>query len=101
MSGAVSGADGAAAILADRLKTAPPLNGRVLFDLGPAGFIHADGGKVTVGDADAETTLVMSLDTFHALAEGRQDPTIAFMQGKLKVRGRMDLALAVGALLEA
>lgn len=55
---------------------------------------------VTREDADAEVTLTTSLETFEKILNGTQDPNIAFMMGKLKVKGSMGLALKLNGMLE-
>ncbi len=74
---------------------------RVKFDFGAAGKIMLDGvsNAVTNEDGDANTTLTISLDDALALFNGKLDPTMAFMQGKLKVLGDMGTAMQLqGAL---
>ena len=51
-------------------------------------------------DGDADCTLKCSIDTFKAILNGTQDPNIAFMMGKLKVKGNMGLALKLNSILE-
>ena len=51
-------------------------------------------------DGEADTTFECKLETFQAILEGRQDPSLAFMMGKMKVRGSMGLAMKLNAILE-
>ena len=55
---------------------------------------------VTQSDDDAEVTLTTSLETFEKILSGKQDPNLAFMMGKLKVKGSMGLALKLNSMLE-
>ncbi len=59
-------------------------------------------GKADVqeGAADAaNTTLVASTNDWLQIATGKMDPTMAFMQGKLKVKGDMSLAMKLQGLI--
>jgi len=42
----------------------------------------------------------MSADTLQGLLNGTQDPTLAFMTGKIKVNGSMGHALKLASLLD-
>lgn len=92
--------------LKDRLSAAPPVGAIVQFDFGSDGCLFLDGTgsvpEVRAGeptDPPAVTTLSCSLETFTAILEGRQDPTLAYMTGKLKIQGSMGLALKLSSLL--
>lgn len=69
------------------------------FDLKGEGFIHIDGGEVTNEDKPADCTIIVSKTDFEALGEGKLDPTMAFMQGKLKINGDMGVAMKLQPLL--
>lgn len=77
---------------------------RALFDFGDDGFVHVDASQspveITTENKEADVTLVVSIDTFSKILDGESDPNIAFMMGKLKIRGSMGLALRLNALLE-
>ena len=80
------------------------LGGSVKFDFGDDGVILVDGAAspntVTNDDNDADCTIGVSMDDFKEMAAGNLDPTMAFMQGKLKVDGDMGLAMKLGPLLQ-
>ena len=55
---------------------------------------------LTNEDDESDTTLVCSMETFQKILDGTQDPNIAFMMGKLKVKGNMGLAMKLNGILE-
>ena len=88
----------------EKLSYAPKLGAKVKLDFGDDGIIHIDGTQnpavMSNDDDDADTTFVCSLDLFTKIADGTQDPTMAFMTGKLKVQGSMGYAMKIASLLE-
>ena len=62
--------------------------------------MRVDNGKVQVeeGGEEADTTIEASEDTFMRIVRGDQNPTSAFMTGKLKVRGDMGKAMKLQQL---
>ena len=62
--------------------------------------VDVDDGKVTVTEngADADVTISSSADTFLKIANGEQNPTAAYMSGKLKVNGDMGQAMKLQKL---
>ena len=85
----------------DPSKTAG-MNNSYLFDIEGAGQWKVDvtDGRVSVseGTGDADVTIRASEDTFKAIASGEQNPTTAYMTGKLKVDGDMGAALKLQKL---
>jgi len=71
----------------------------VKFDLGADGVILIDGQKVSTEDGAADCTITMSKDDFEALTAGDLNPTMAYMQGKLKVAGDMTIAMQLSQVL--
>jgi len=73
---------------------------KVKFDFGSVGKLLIDGaaGKATNDDAAADATISVAFDDFLKLAQGQLDPTMAFMQGKLKVAGDMGVAMKLQSL---
>ena len=74
---------------------------KVKFDFGDAGKIFLDGigNSVSQEDAAADTTIKVKLEDFVSMAEGKLDPTAAFMQGKLKVEGDMGVAMQLQSVM--
>ena len=69
-------------------------------DLRGEGFIHIDGASVTNEDKPADATVSIGWDDFLALSDGKLDPMMAFMQGKLKIAGDMMIAQKLAPLLK-
>lgn len=96
------------ATVTDKIRAAVGDNsglGKTLkLDLGDTGKIYIDGASVpnsvTNEDKPADATVKLAWDDFMALAEGRLDPMMAFMQGKLKIDGDMMLAQKLAPLLK-
>ena len=78
------------------------MNNSYLFEIEGAGTWKVDvaDGKVSVteGAGDADVTIRSSEETFSAIASGEQNPTTAYMTGKLKVEGDMGAALKLQKL---
>jgi putative sterol carrier protein len=72
------------------------------FDIDGAGswLVDVDDGKVTVseGDGEADCTISTSSETFMKIANREQNPTVAYMSGKLKVKGDMGQAMKLQKL---
>ena len=87
-----------------KIAMAAGLDAKVKFDFGDDGKIFIDAtqtpAEVSHEDEDADCTLKCSLDVFKAMMEGTQDPTLAFMMGKLKVDGSMGLAMKLNSIIE-
>jgi putative sterol carrier protein len=85
----------------DPSKTAG-MNNSYVFEIDGAGTWKVDvtDGKVSVaeGSGDADVTIKASEETFRAIASGEQNPTTAYMTGKLKVQGDMGAALKLQKL---
>src|SRR5439155_14222 len=72
------------------------LTATYLFEIDGAGIwtVDVDDGKVSVSEngGDADCTISASSETFMKIARGEQNPTAAYMSGKLKVKGDMGQA---------
>ena len=87
-----------------KLSRGASVNARVKFDFGDQGLIFVDATQtpplVSHDDAEADTTLVCSIETFAGFMDGTQDPNIAFLMGKLKIQGSMGIAMKLNGMLE-
>jgi putative sterol carrier protein len=85
----------------DTSKTAG-MNNSYLFDIEGAGTWKVDvqDGSVSVseGGGDADVTISTSEETFEKMVSGEQNPTSAYMTGKLKVKGDMGAAMKLQKL---
>lgn len=87
-----------------KLAYAPEIGAKIKLDFGDDGILFVDGTvsppQVNREDGEADTTFICSLDLLRKIIDGTQDPTMAFMMGKLKVQGSMGYALKLSSLLE-
>jgi len=78
------------------------MNNSYLFDIEGAGKwkVDVNDGKVSVteGGEDADAVISTSQETFEKIASGEQNPTSAYMTGKLKVKGDMGAAMKLQKL---
>jgi len=59
----------------------------------------ADGAiSVTPGDGEADATISTTADVFEKIVSGEQNPTTAYMTGKLKIKGDMGAAMKLQKL---
>lgn len=74
---------------------------KVKFDFGDVGKLFIDGaaGVASNDDAEADATVKVDWADFAKLAAGEMDPTMAFMQGKLKVAGDMSVAMQLQTIM--
>ena len=75
----------------------------VNLNMGNDGMVHIDGNQtppaISLGHADADGTINMSLENFMALADGTLDPMGAFMDGTLSIDGDMGAVMALQSAL--
>jgi putative sterol carrier protein len=93
----------------DRLNAdkAKKINSTYLFDIGGEGggkwfadLTKSDGPWIEQKDGEAKCTItVPKAEDWVAIASGKMNPTSAFMQGKIKVKGDMSLAMKLQTLL--
>jgi putative sterol carrier protein len=92
----------------DRLtpEKAEKINATYLFDIEGekwfADLTKGEGPWISEGSDDTEakcTITVAKAEDWLNIASGKMNPTAAFMQGKLKVKGDMSLAMKLQGLL--
>lgn len=87
-----------------KFQYAGGINARILFDFADEGKLFIDATQsppqMSLTDAEADVTFITSLETLEKILDGNQDPTLAFMMGKLKIRGSMGLAMKLNGVLE-
>jgi putative sterol carrier protein len=71
----------------------------VKFDTGADGVILINGNTITTTDGPADCVVSLSLDDLEALMAGDLSPTMAFMTGKIKVTGDMNIAMGLSKLI--
>jgi putative sterol carrier protein len=78
------------------------MNNTYVFEIEGAGVwtvAVADGViTVTEGSGDADTTFSTSEENFEKIVAGEQNPTTAYMTGKLKIKGDMGAAMKLQKL---
>ncbi len=92
--------------ITQKLSLAPKLGAKIKIDFSDSGAVFIDGNvtppTITTEDdgSTPDTTFILSMPVFEGLLNGTQDPTMAFMTGKLKVKGSMGHAMKLNAILE-
>lgn len=74
------------------------LGGTVKFAIEDEGSIIVDGDGARAGDEDADVTLSANAETFEAMLSGEENPTAAFMSGKLTIDGDMGMAMKLAGM---
>jgi putative sterol carrier protein len=78
------------------------MNNSYVFDIADAGmwFVTVEDGTVSVreGDGEADCTISASEENFQRILSGEQNPTSAYMTGKLKIKGDMGAAMKLQKL---
>jgi len=85
----------------DAAKTAG-MNNSYVFDIEDAGTwtvrVADRGVTVDEGDTGGDCTISTSAETFEKVVKGEQNPTAAYMSGKLKIKGDMGAAMKLQKL---
>ena len=80
-------------------KISGGFDGTAKFDIAGEGSIIIDSDGARAGDEDADVTLSASAEVFKGILDGEENPTAAFMSGKLTVDGDMGKAMALAGAL--
>lgn len=75
------------------------LGGTAKFVIEDEGAVFIDDDGARASDDEADVTLTASAETFEGMMTGDENPTTAFMTGKLKVDGDMGLAMKLSGIL--
>jgi putative sterol carrier protein len=88
---------------ASRLDAFGDLGATVKFDFGDD-RLWIDGTQkpavMSHEDKDAECTLTITPENLIAIQQGKLDPTMAFMTGKLKVKGSTAIAMKLSSVMK-
>jgi putative sterol carrier protein len=79
------------------------MNNSYLFDIEGEGqwLVQVADGAVTVtegADGEADATISTTAETFAKIVSGEQNPTTAYMTGKLKIKGDIGAAMKLQKL---
>ena len=78
------------------------MNNSYVFDIEGAGTwtVRVADGSVTVDDGDTggDCMIATSAEVFEKVVSGEQNPTAAYMSGKLKIKGDMGAAMKLQKL---
>ncbi len=74
-------------------------DGTAKFVIEDEGAIMIDDNGARAGDDDADVTLTATAEVFKAILDGEENPTTAFMTGKLSVDGDMGQAMKLSGVL--
>jgi putative sterol carrier protein len=86
-----------------KLEAFGTLEATVKFDFsGETLFIDGTKQPAVMSDADedADCTLGISVDDLQSILNGELDPTMAFMTGRLKVKGSTTVAMKLADLMK-
>ena len=80
-------------------KISGGFDGTAKFEIEGEGSIIIDADGARAGDDDADVTMSATAETFKAILDGEENPTAAFMSGKLAVDGDMGMAMKLAGVL--
>ena len=74
-------------------------DGTAKFVIEDEGAVMIDDSGARAGDEPSDVTLIASAETFKAILEGEENPTAAYMTGKLRLEGDMGAAMRLASIL--
>ena len=74
-------------------------DGSAKFVIEGEGSLIIDEGGARAGDGEAAVTLTADTETFRAILAGEENPTVAYMSGKLRLDGDMGMAMKLAGVL--
>lgn len=90
--------------LKSKMGMAPSINATLKLNLGEEGALFVDATQnpplISREDKGADVTFICSSALLEKIMDGTQDPTMAYMTGKLKIKGSMGIAMKLNAILE-
>ncbi|CAK4112413.1 unnamed protein product [Aphanomyces euteiches] len=98
------------ASIAEAIKSKGPelvnkVKGTIQFNITPGGAWHVNlksgAGSIEATTKAADLTITVSDSDFMLIADGKLNPQMAFMKGKLKLKGNMALAMKLPVVIEA
>ncbi len=88
--------------LRSRVDEIAGLNKSLKMDFGADGVVRIDDSQsptvIDNQDLPADCTILVSMNDFLDMANGKINPQMAYMMGKLKVEGDMSIALQIGKI---
>lgn len=90
--------DQAVVALNEKLGNAD-IGGTAKFEIDGEGSVVIDDNGARKSDEPADVTLSADKDTFQGIMDGSENPTSAFMTGKLRVDGDMGLAMKLASVM--
>lgn len=90
--------------LTNKMRGTPPLGYLVALDFGDEGKIFLDGrngeNALSQEGGDPDTILTLNPQTMQDILDGKTDPNMAVLLGKLKISGRLGVAMKMASYLE-
>ncbi len=88
----------------ERAANSSPLGSKLKLDFGNDQRIHLDGSGaenvVTTEDKEADCVVTVNPKDFENVINGSLNPMMAFMSGKIKVKGDMGVVMKIQGLLK-
>jgi len=85
-------------LIKDRVASSD-FDSSIKFDCGEDGVLIINKNELSRDDSETDCTVSLTTENLMALVKGELNPTMGFMQGKLKIDGNMGVAMKLGQLL--